>query len=201
MKKSKYFVVVAVVVALLLSFVPAGFAGKSCLPENDNNCDVKPVVALIVVNDARSTFDDEITQKITTRITAKLSGVYTVVPGEVSLKRLEKAGITDIATADKRELAKVLKCDNIDYAVYVEVEPLVRKERWTVFSHGMNITAVVPFKILDVKAAKYLYNGKFVELVADSTFVALGIGNKSVALTAIDRVLDKIEPLLVNRLP
>jgi hypothetical protein len=80
------------------------------------------------------------------------------------------------------------------------VQPFVRKEKQTVFTYGIDMTAVVPLKIIDMDSSKYLYNGKFTEKGSDSTPFGL-IGNKSVSLQAIDAVNKKITAVLKERLP
>lgn len=62
------------------------------------------------------------------------------------------------------------------------------------------MTANVPFKIIDVKNNKYLYNGKFTEIAKDSSMIG-GIGNKSVSIEAIEKVNEKILSVIDVRLP
>ena len=81
----------------------------------------------------------------------------------------------------------------------VQIEPFVRKEKVTVFTLGKEMTAVVPFKIFDVESGKYLYNGKFTELAKDSSVIG-DVGNKSVALKALDSVNAKISGVIASRL-
>lgn len=62
------------------------------------------------------------------------------------------------------------------------------------------MTSIVPFKIIDIKNNKYLYNGKFTEVAKDSSMVG-GIGNKSVALKALDKVSEEMSAIIDVRLP
>ena len=62
------------------------------------------------------------------------------------------------------------------------------------------MTAIVPIKIIDVKENRYLYNGKFTELAKDSSAIG-GIGNKSVALKALRSTLDKMNAVVLERMP
>ena len=57
----------------------------------------------------------------------------------------------------------------------------------------------MPFKIFDVKSGKYIYNGKFTELAKDSSVIG-DIGNKSVALKALETVNAKISEVIASRL-
>ena len=93
----------------------------------------------------------------------------------------------------------MFKGSSVDYVVLVQVEPFVRKEKVTVFTLGKEMTAVVPFKIFDVKSGKYIYNGKFTELAKDSSVIG-DVGNKSVALKALDSVNGKISGVIASRL-
>ena len=47
---------------------------------------------------------------------------------------------------------------------------------------------------------KYLYNGKFTEKASDSTMIG-GIGNKSVAMKALNKINEQITSVLTVRLP
>lgn len=54
-------------------------------------------------------------------------------------------------------------------------------------------------KVFDVKSGKYIYNGKFTELAKDSSVIG-DVGNKSVALKALDSVNAKISEVIASRL-
>lgn len=92
------------------------------------------------------------------------------------------------------------KGENIDYAVFVEIQPMVRKEKMHFFNYGIEMTTQIPFKIIDVVNNKYLYNGKFVEKGEDSTSFG-GLGNKGVVLKALEKANQQMGIVLESRLP
>ena len=61
------------------------------------------------------------------------------------------------------------------------------------------MTATVPFKLINVKADRYLYNGKFVEQQSDSTPIG-SVGNKSVALKALKKVNKQITKVVTEKM-
>ena len=132
--------------------------------------------AVLYVNNANTTYDADIDRAV-----------------------LNENGIADITQAERADIADVFKGSGVDYVVLVQVEPFVRKEKVTVFTLGKEMTAVVPFKIFDVKIGKYIYNGKFTELAKDSSVIG-DVGNKSVALKALDSVNTKISGVIASRL-
>jgi hypothetical protein len=69
-----------------------------------------------------------------------------------------------------------------------------------VFTQGIEIIASVPVKIIDVKGDRYIYNGKFVEKHYDSTWIGT-VGNKSVALAALEKVNKGINKVLKEKMP
>lgn len=160
-----------------------------------------PVVSVIIANNANTTFDNELTQKVNERITTKLAATYRSVPGEIVAAKLAAAGIGDPAMTSARDVANVVRESGVDYVVYVRIDPFVRKERWSAFTHNMNMIAVVPYKIIDVKAGTFLYAGRSVESVTHDTFVMLGLGNKPTCLAALDKALDKVELTAYRVLP
>ena len=62
------------------------------------------------------------------------------------------------------------------------------------------MTTSIPFKMIDLVSGKYLYVGKFTEKASDSTAIG-GIGNKSVAVKALNNVGQKIASIIDVRLP
>ena len=88
----------------------------------------------------------------------------------------------------------------MDYVVFIEVQPFVARDKITFFTVGKDITTTVPLKIIDLINGKYLYNGKFTEKASDSTMIG-GIGNKSVAMKALNKINEQITSVLIARLP
>jgi hypothetical protein len=151
------------------------------------------------INNAKTTYDNEITAKLTERFNAKLT-MYDIRKGDRYMEKLDKLGVTDISVAERADILKAFEGEGVDYMVYAEVQPPILNEWISFFNAGYKVTVVVPVKILDVKARKYLYNGKFTEH-ADNSAVIGNIGTKAAVMGALDLVLAKTDEVLLNRLP
>lgn len=156
--------------------------------------------AVLYVNNANTTYDVDIDRAVLENVQAALkTSACEYIDGTEFLGQLNENGIADITQAERADIADVFKGSGVDYVVLVQIEPFVRKEKVTVFTLGKEMTAVVPFKIFDVKSGKYLYNGKFTELAKDSSVIG-DVGNKSVALKALETVNAKISEVIASRL-
>lgn len=156
--------------------------------------------AVLYVNNANTTYDADIDRAVLENVQAALkTSACEYIDGTEFLGQLNENGIADITQAERADIADVFKGSSVDYVVLVQVEPFVRKEKVTVFTLGKEMTPVVPFKIFDVKSGKYLYNGKFTELAKDSSVIG-DVGNKSVALKALETVNAKISGVIASRL-
>lgn len=155
---------------------------------------------VLYVNNANTTYDADIDRAVLENVQAALKTfACEYIDGTEFLGQLNENGIADITQAERDDIADVFKGSGVDYVVLVQVEPFVRKEKVTVFTLGKEMTAVVSFKIFDVKSGKYLYNGKFTELAKDSSVIG-DVGNKSVALKALETVNGKISEVIASRM-
>ena len=93
------------------------------------------------------------------------------------IEKLNKVGIVDITTAERADIVDAFEGEDVDYVVFIEVQPFIARDKVTFFTVGKDITTTVPLKIIDLVNGKYLYNGKFTEKASDSTMIG-GIGNK-----------------------
>ena len=157
------------------------------------------MVATIYVNNAKTTFDDEITKKLTDRFNAKLS-LYDVRPGGKYVEKLSKMGVTDVTIAERSDIVQAFAGEGVDYLVYAEIQPLIRKEWMSMFNYGYDIVVVIPVKLVDIKNNKYLYNGKFIEQ-ADNSAVIGNVGTKAGVLKAMDQIFAKTDEVLTSRMP
>ena len=161
----------------------------------------KPQVAVLYVNNAKTTYDADVDNSILNNLAKCInSQKYVYVNGTPYIEKLKKTGVDDLSTAERADIIDAFSGEGIDYIVFVEVQPLVRKEKLSFFTYGIDITAVVPFKVIDLVNGKYLYNGKFSEKASDSTAFG-GLGNKAIALKALDKINQQIATVLSNRLP
>ncbi len=160
-----------------------------------------PKVAVMYINNSQTTYNDDIDQLVLTNLTNLINPeTYQYIDGAPYIERLSKIGIVDITTAERADIIDAFEGEDIDYAVFLQVDPFIRKDKMTFFTVGKEMTAIVPFKIIDVKNNRYLYNGKFTEIAKDSSMLG-DIGNKSVSIKAIEKVNDKVASVIDVRLP
>lgn len=160
----------------------------------------KKKIAIMFVNNARTTYDAELNAMISDNFDQILKPKYEVTSGAKYVELLNKAGIVDITTAERGDIMAIVKGEDVDYIFYAELQPFLRKEKITFFTYGIEMTAIVPIKIIDVKENRYIYNGKFTELAKDSSAIG-GVGNKSVAMKALRSTLDKMNDVVTARMP
>ncbi len=160
-----------------------------------------PKVAIMYVNNAKSTYDDAVDQEIFRYLNKALpTDTYDLVDGAPYVEKLNKMGYMDISTAERADFMDVFAGEGIDYCIYLEIAPFVARDKMTFFTIGKDITTAIPLKIIDLSTGRYLYTGKFTEKASDSSMIG-GIGNKSVALKALDSAGEKILSVIQVRLP
>ena len=187
----------ALFLTLLLSFAcTTAFAAQ--LSAKSETATAKPVVATIYVNNAKSTYDDELSQNLSSRFNKRLSQ-FTLRNDPQFKERLSKFGVTDISMAERSDIVQVFDGENIDYIVYAEIQPPILNSWVSMFNQGVKATVTIPLKIIDVKNNKYLYNGKFTE-TADNSAVFGGVGTKAAVVKAMDLIFVKTDEVLTSRL-
>ncbi len=160
-----------------------------------------PKVAILYVNNAKSTYDTEVDKEIFKYLNRALpASQYELVDGTPYIEKLNKMGYMDISAAERADVMNVFVGENVDYCLYLEIQPFVARDKLTFFTIGKDITTTIPLKIIDLVNNRYIYTGKFTEKASDSTVIG-GIGNKSVALKALDNAGQKIESVIETRLP
>ena len=160
-----------------------------------------PKVAVLYVNNAETTYNDEVEGVVLGNLEKCINDdKYIYINGEPYIEKLNKVGIVDITTAERADIVDAFEGEDVDYVVFIEVQPFIARDKVTFFTVGKDITTTVPLKIIDLVNGKYLYNGKFTEKASDSTMIG-GIGNKSVAMKALNKINEQITSVLTVRLP
>lgn len=159
-----------------------------------------PRVAIIYSNNANTTYDDAINDCILQNLDKELSSKFNVSRSDAVIQKLADKGMTDLSMAERRDIMDVVTDEGFDYILCLTLEPFQRKEKFSVFTQGIEIIATVPVKIIDVKGDRYIYNGKFVEKHYDSTWIGT-VGNKSVALEALNKVNKGLNKVLREKMP
>ena len=161
----------------------------------------KPNVAVIYVNHAETKFDADLDAYMLDELHKIVpASYYNYVDGSGLVYKLQKNGIEDIYNAERSHIIDALEGEKVDYVLYCEIQPFVRKEKVHVFNYGIEMTTQAPVKLIDVKANKYLYNGKVVAKGEDSTVIG-GLGNKGSAMRALKKVTSEIKSVVTARLP
>lgn len=162
---------------------------------------VRPKVAVLYVNNAKSTYDDAVDKEIFKYLNAALpEQIYDLVDGAPFLEKLNQMGYMDLSMAERTDYVEAFAGTDVDYCLYLEIQPFVARDKVTFFTIGKDITTAVPFRIINLGTGRYIYTGKYTEKASDSTVVG-GIGNKSVALKAIGHVGEMLMVEIQNRLP
>ena len=169
---------------LLLAVSPAFAAGA-------------PRVGVLYINNAGTTYAEAIDDRLLDNLKKTLPPKYEYVRADG--KRLQDMGMTDLTMAERRDIIDALRDDRFDYILCLAVEPLLRKERFSLFTQGIDITVTVPCKLIQVAADRYLYNGKIIEKQSDSTPIG-SVGNKSVTLKALNKVNKKLNQIFAEKL-
>ena len=165
------------------------------------NREAFPKVAILYLNNAKTTYDNEVDQSVLGNLGKAIPETkYNLIDGAPYLEKLSKMGIIDLSSAERGDIVDAFQGEGIDYCVFLEIQPFVARDKITFFTLGKDITAVVPVKIIDLVNNRYLYNGKFTEKASDSTMIG-GIGNKSVALKALDKINQQMSSVIEVRLP
>ena len=88
---------------------------------------------MLYVNNANTTYDADIDRAVLENVQAALkTSACEYIDGTEFLWQLNGNGIADITQAERADIADVFKGSGVDYAVLVQVEPFVRKEKVTV---------------------------------------------------------------------
>ena len=193
----KRFLCTLLIVFCWTSLLGVAFAATSAAPAQAG---ARKKIAIMFVNNAKTTYDGELNSVIGHNFDQLFAAKYEMNPGGKYIELLNKAGIVDVAAAERGDIMAVVKGEDLDYILYAELQPFLRKEKITAFTYGIEMTAIMPIKIIDVKQNVYIYNGKFTEIAKDSSAVG-GIGNKSVALKALRHTLEKMNAVVAERMP
>lgn len=195
MKRLLFFLTLLFTLALTMT----GLAKEKPAPAPFNPA--LPSVAVIYVNNAQTTYDNRIDKFALENLHLAIpSSTYNYLEGSKYRENLSAAGIDDISTAERSDIIDALYGEDVDYLVYLEFMPITGREKRSVFSKGKIMNVVAPFKIIDVKNNRNLYNGRLNE--QGKTTVMFGnIGNKSVGLEGVKLVNAKVAEIIAARLP
>ena len=117
-----------------------------------------PKVAVLYVNNAETTYNDEVDGVVLGNLEKCINDdKYIYINGEPYIEKLNKVGIVDITTAERADIVDAFEGEDVDYVVFIEVQPFIARDKVTFFTVGKDITTTVPLKIIDLVNGKYLY--------------------------------------------
>ena len=160
-----------------------------------------PKVAVMYVNNTYLDFYKDIDEEVMNNFKSVLDPhKYQFIDGTPYVEALAEMGIEDIVTAERADILDIYEDSDVDYIVFLQLEPMLRKDKVTTFTKGKEVTATAPFKILDVKRRKALYNGRITR-VGDKSKAFFKMGNKSVTMEAVELINEKVNLEIRKRLP
>ena len=174
---------------------------ETLLTINSVKMDRLPKVAEMYVNNSQASYYKAIDKEIMKNFKVILNPyIYQFIDGTPYMKQLAEMGIEDLTTAERADILDAYEGSDIDYVIFLQIEPMWRKDKVTTFSKGKEMTAVAPFKMLDIKNRKALYNGRITR-VGETSTMFFKLGNKSVAMEAIELINEKVNYEIKKRLP
>ena len=174
---------------------------ETLLTINSVKMDRLPKVAVMYVNNSQASYYKAIDKEIMKNFKVILNPyIYQFIDGTPYMKQLAEMGIEDLTTAERADILDAYEGSDIDYVIFLQIEPMWRKDKVTTFSKGKEMTAVAPFKMLDIKNRKALYNGRITR-VGETSTMFFKLGNKSVAMEAIELINEKVNYEIKKRLP
>lgn len=160
-----------------------------------------PRVAVIYYNNAQTTYNKRIDHFVNEALHEAIDDQnYRFLEGTPFFNECRLAGVSDIRSAERADLMEILKPYDLDYLVYLEIEPVTVRSKGSVFSKGKTAVVSAPFKIIDMRQGKTLYNGMLTE-IGKTTVMMGGVGDKSVALEGVKRVNEQVKKTIAERLP
>ena len=160
-----------------------------------------PKVAVMYVNNSQADYYKAIDKEIMKNFKVILNPyIYQFIDGTPYMKQLAEMGIEDLTTAERADILDAYEGSDIDYVIFLQIEPMLRKDKVSTFSKGKEMTATAPFKMLDIKNRKALYNGRITR-VGETSTMFFKLGNKSVAMEAIEMINEKVNYEIKKRLP
>ena len=103
-----------------------------------------PKVAVLYVNNAETTYNDEVDGVVLGNLEKCINDdKYIYINGEPYIEKLNKVGIVDITTAERADIVDAFEGEDVDYVVFIEVQPFIARDKVTFFTVGKDITYIL----------------------------------------------------------
>lgn len=157
----------------------------------------KSAVITVYNNLSGTTYNKALDKVVQKELQRRLEGLYIELDSEPYAAKFRGKSLSD---ADLFDVVNAVKDSGADYLVYVELLPFDKHGTNYVAHFDKNMTASVFLWLIDVKQGKEFYKGSFSMASKDSS-ADWYVGNKSVALKALDGIMFKVGELISAKLP
>ena len=169
-----------------------------CVAEAQGNLRKKSSVMLIVNNLAQTKYDEKLTAMMNESLHKKIDGIYNELEADAYLPKF--AGHSFEQAESKELIDLVHEATELDYLIYVELQPFAKKTNYNLVYYDKAMTANLLLRLIDARNGKEIYQGKYTIEAKDSTDYWF-IGSGSVAKKALESVLFKAGEAISVHLP
>lgn len=165
----------------------------------------KTTVFPIYINNAKSSFDKDLEQKLVKDIDTVLAQNYTVVKNEKYKEEFKKNGIIDLSKAERFDIVEVFK-DKADFVVVLEIEPIINESSSSLLSKSVTSKGSLQLKIVDIINKKYLVNERISykdkkSQISVSYLDLIDIKKKPITMKNFKKILKQASDKIVTTIP
>lgn len=157
----------------------------------------KSAVITIYNNLSGTTYNKDLDKIVQKELQRRIEGLYIELDNEPYTTKFRGKSFSN---ADLFDVVSAVQDSGADYLVYVELLPFDKHGTNYVAHFDKTMTASVFLWLIDVKQGKEYYRGSFSMASKDSS-ADWYVGNKSVALKALDGIMFKVGELISAKLP
>ncbi|MBP2650528.1 MAG: hypothetical protein H6Q74_1353 [Firmicutes bacterium] len=191
------FVLLLLLLIVIAAFLPQfGFAQER----------QKASIAIVYNNNSNSAFNSAIDEHVMNFFHKKVDGIYNLVSGDNYKKNLFNNGTFPSPSV----IVDAVQNDNIDYIIYLQLQPFQRKEKVAIFRYGKDMTVTAILNIYNGNTGKCLFSKTFSANAADdksqvfledSITSWITIRSKNLGLESVDKVLYQAGEYISVNLP
>lgn len=157
----------------------------------------KSAVISIYNNLSGSTYDKDLDKVVQKELQKRLEGLYIELDNEPYASQVKRKSLSN---KDLSDVLSLLQGSHANYFVYIELLPFEKHGINYVAHFDKNMTASVFLWLVDLNQNKSIYRDYF-SLVGKDSSPDWYIGNKSVALKALDGIMFKAGEIISAKLP